>query len=156
MARLTPGSLRRAFVALLVGYAPMLAFAQTATPAGLWKTIDDGSKQATSLVRIVESNGVYTGRVEKIFDPDIPAGAPCIACTDERKDKPIVGMAIIRNVRVNPSDSGVWDGGDILDPSNGKVYRVKLTPIDKGAKLDVRGYVGLSMFGRTQTWIRVE
>ena len=156
MQRLRRMAWRGVLLGSMVAVAPLSVFAQSATPAGLWKTIDDESKQVKSLVRIVESNGVYTGRVEKIFDPDIPADAPCIACTDDRKDKPIVGMAIIRNVRINPSDRNVWDGGDILDPGNGKVYRVKLTPIDKGAKLDVRGYVGVALFGRTQTWVRVE
>ena len=156
MSRLLKAAWRGVFVAWIFGMAPLLAFAQSATPAGLWKTIDDETRQAKSLVRIVESNGVYTGRVEKIFDPELPAGAPCIHCTDERKDQPIVGMALIRNVRINPSDPGVWDGGDIVDPGNGKVYRVKLTPIDKGARLEVRGYIGVSLFGRSQTWIRVE
>ena len=130
--------------------------AQATSPAGLWKTIDDSTKKEKSLVRIVEANGVYTGKVEKIVDPDSPKDAVCKDCTDERKDKPVVGMTIIRNVKASADDKAVFEGGDILDPNNGKVYRVKLKLIDDGSKLDVRGYIGTPMLGRTQTWIRAE
>ena len=126
------------------------------TPAGLWKTIDDGTKKEKSLVRIVESGGVYTGRVEKILDVTAPPDAVCRDCTDERKDKPVLGMTIIRNVKQSADDKGVFDGGDILDPNNGKVYSVRLKPIDNGGRLDVRGYIGTPLLGRTQTWIRTE
>lgn len=145
-----------AIVGASIGFAATSSVAQSTTPAGLWKTIDDNTKQEKSLVRITESNGIYTGKVVKITDPEAPPDAICKDCTDERKDKPIVGLTIIRNVKPSPGEPGVWDGGDILDPSNGKVYRVKLQPIDNGAKLDVRGYIGISLFGRTQTWIRAE
>ena len=63
---------------------------------------------------------------------------------------------LIRSVKQNDGDKAVWDGGDILDPNNGKVYRVRLKPIDGGGKLEVRGYIGTPMLGRSQTWIRVE
>jgi uncharacterized protein (DUF2147 family) len=135
--------------------APLVAFAQ-ATPAGVWKTIDDSTKKEKSLVRIVETNGVYTGRVEKIVDPDAPKDAVCKDCSDERKDKPILGMTIIRNVKASADDKKVFEGGDILDPNNGKVYRVKMTLVDNGSKLDVRGYIGTPMLGRTQTWVRAQ
>jgi len=127
-----------------------------ATPAGVWKTIDDGTGKEKSLVRIVESGGVYTGRVEKILDPASPPDAVCKDCTDERKDKPVLGMTIIRNVKQDSQDKGLFDGGDILDPNNGKVYRVRLKPIDNGARLEVRGYIGAPLLGRTQTWVRAE
>ena len=74
-------------------------------------------------MRIVESGGVYTGKVEKIIDPDSPKDAVCKDCTDERKDKPVVGMTIIRNVKPSADDKDVFEGGDILDPNNGKVYQ---------------------------------
>jgi uncharacterized protein (DUF2147 family) len=130
------------------------AWSQTTTPAGLWKTIDDGTKKEKSLVRIAESNGVYSGKVEKILDPEAPKDAVCKDCSDDRKDKPILGMTIIRNVKASTADASVYDGGDILDPNNGKVYRVRLKPFDDGKKLEVRGYLG--PFYRTQTWLRVE
>ena len=132
-----------------------LAKAQ-ATPVGVWKTIDDETKKEKSLIRIGDSGGVLTGRLEKLLDPATPPDAVCKECTDERKDKPIVGMTLIRNVKPNDSDKAVWDGGDILDPNNGKVYRVRLKPIDGGGKLEVRGYIGTPLLGRTQTWIRAE
>jgi len=142
--------------ALALCMAATAALAQASSPAGLWKTIDDTTKKEKSLVRIVESNGVFTGKVEKIIDPDAPKDAVCKECSDERKDKPILGMTILREVRASGDDKTVFAGGDILDPNNGKVYKVKLTLIDNGAKLDVRGYIGLPLLGRTQTWTRVE
>ena len=143
-------------VACLLAGAALGAAAQPTSPTGLWRTIDDSSKKDKSLVRIVEANGVYTGKVEKIVDPDSPKDAVCKDCSDERKDKPVVGMTIIRNVKASADDKNVFEGGDILDPNNGKVYRVKLKLIDNGSKLDVRGYIGTPMLGRTQTWIRAE
>ena len=85
-----------------------------------------------------------------------PKDATCKDCTDERKDKPVVGMTIIRNMKASPADKMVFEGGDILDPNNGKVYSAKLKLVDDGRKLDVRGYIGMPMLGRTQTWQRVE
>ena len=143
-------------VACLLAGAAFTAAGQATSPAGLWRTIDDSSKKDKSLVRIVEANGVYTGKVEKIVDPDSPKDAVCKDCSDERKDKPVVGMTIVRNVKASADDKNVFEGGDILDPNNGKVYRVKLKLIDNGSKLDVRGYIGTPMLGRTQTWIRAE
>ena len=146
---------RSLVAALSLGLFAAWAHAQ-ATPAGLWKTIDDETKKDKSLVRIVEANGVYTGKVEKIVDPDSPKDATCKECTDERKDKPVLGMTIVRNVKQNADDKAVWDGGEILDPNNGKTYKVRLTPADGGKTLAVRGYIGAPMLGRTQTWFRVE
>ena len=148
-------ALRHAALGLALALASGLAAAQ-ATPAGLWKTVDDSTKKEKSLVRIVESGGVYTGRVEKVIDPDSPKDAVCKDCTDDRKDKPVVGMTIIRNMKASASDKSLFEGGDILDPNNGKVYSAKLTLVDGGKKLDVRGYIGMPMLGRTQTWQRVE
>jgi uncharacterized protein (DUF2147 family) len=129
------------------------AFAQAA-PAGLWKTIDDDTKQEKSLVRIVDNGGVLSGRIEKLLDPSARQDAVCEKCTDERKDKPILGMTILRNLKQNADDKEWWDGGDITDPNNGKVYKARLRAIDGGKKLQMRGYMG--PFYRTQTWIRVE
>ena len=145
----------RAVVGVGLAIAAGLAFAQSASPAGLWKTVDDDTHKEKSLVRIVETGGVFSGKVEKIIDPDAPKDAVCKDCTDERKDQPILGMTIIRNVK-SGDDKAVFSGGDILDPKNGKIYKVKLTLIDGGTKLDVRGFIGVSLFGRTQTWTRVE
>jgi uncharacterized protein (DUF2147 family) len=123
-------------------------------PSGLWKSIDDNSGQERSLVRINEAGGVYSGRIEKLLDPNAPTGAVCEKCTDERKGQPIVGMALIRNIKQSTSDPLIFEGGDITDPDNGKVYRLRLKPLDGGKKLEVRGYIG--PFYRNQTWLRVE
>jgi len=131
-----------------------IALAQV-TPVGLWKTIDDETKQEKSLVRISDSAGVVSAKIEKIMDPS-KQDAKCDKCTDDRKDQAIVGMTILRNVKKNASEADLWDGGDILDPNNGKVYKVRLRPVDGGKKLEVRGYIGMPMLGRTQTWVRVE
>jgi len=143
---------RAAAIVCLLAAACAPAWAQS-TPAGVWKTIDDATGKEKSLVRIVETNGAYTGKIEKLLDPDSPKDATCKECKDDRKDKPVVGMTIIRNVKAN-DDKTAYEGGDILDPNNGKVYRVRLRPFDDGKKLEVRGYLG--PFYRNHTWLRVE
>ncbi len=132
---------------------PTLAFAQ-ATPVGLWKTIDDDGKTAKSLVRISEQAGTLVGSIDKLLDPAAQPDAKCDKCSDDRKGQPLVGLQIIRGVKAE--GDGVWAGGEILDPSNGKTYRTRLKPVDGGNKLEVRGYIGAPLFGRTQTWVRIE
>ena len=140
---------------LLLAFAAFAAQAQS-SPAGLWKTIDDESRQEKSLVRIAESGGVFSGRIEKLLDPTAAPDAKCDKCSDARKDQPLLGLTIIRNVKANADDAALWDGGEILDPNNGKTYKVRLKPVDGGKKLEVRGYIGAPLLGRTQTWHRVE
>ena len=137
---------------LLVGtlLSSCAAFGQ-ATPVGLWKVFDDDTKQATSLVRITDTGGVLSGKIERLLDP-ATQNAKCDKCTDERKGQPMLGMTILRNVKL--AGDGVWENGDILDPDNGKVYRVRLKPLDSGKKLEVRGYLG--PFYRNQQWLREE
>jgi uncharacterized protein (DUF2147 family) len=127
------------------------AFAQT-SPVGLWKTIDDETKQEKSFVRIVESAGVLVGRIERIVDPT-KQDSTCDKCTDGRKDQKVLGMTIIDGVKKAVGEDH-WDDGTILDPNNGKVYKVRLTPKDGGKTLQVRGFIG--PFYRNQTWMRVE
>lgn len=131
------------------------ALAQS-SPSGLWKTIDDKTKQEKALVRIVDSGGVFTGKIEKLLDPTANPADLCGKCEDDRKDKAIVGMEIIRGVKRSGDDPGMWDGGTILDPKDGKVYRVRLTPQEGGKSMTVRGYIGTPFLGRNQTWTRVE
>ncbi len=132
---------------------PALAFAQ-ATPVGLWKTIDDDGKTAKSQVRISEQGGTLVGSIDKVLAPAATSDARCDKCSDDRKGQPLVGLQIIRGVKAE--GDGVWAGGEILDPSNGKTYRTRLKPVDGGNKLEVRGYIGAPLFGRTQTWVRIE
>lgn len=135
----------------------LAAFAAQAqsTPAGLWKTIDDETKTEKSLVRISEAGGVFSGRIEKLLDP-AKQTSTCDKCEGERKGKPIAGMTIIEGVKKTEGKDNQWDGGHILDPNNGKTYKVRLTPVDDNKKLEVRGYIGAPLLGRTQTWLRVE
>ncbi len=121
------------------------------SPVGLWKTIDDETKQPKSLVRIVEKDGVLVGRIEKILTDR--TDARCDRCTDERKDQPVQGMTILTGMK---PDDGLWDGGSILDPNNGKVYRSRMKLLEDGRKLEVRGYIGAPLFGRSQVWLREE
>ena len=132
----------------------LATLAAQATPAGLWKTIDDETKQEKSLVRITDNAGTFSGKVEKILNP-ARQEARCDDCSDARKGQPVLGMTILQGVKANTSETGLWDGGEILDPNNGKTYKVRITPVDGGKKLEVRGYVGAPLLGRTQTWIRV-
>jgi uncharacterized protein (DUF2147 family) len=143
----------RTLLAFCASTLAAAAFAQT--PVGLWKTIDDATGKEKSLVRITETGGVLSGKVEKGLDPNAKPDARCDECTDARKGQPIIGMTIIRNVR-KADDKPFWEGGDILDPNNGKIYRVRLTPSADNKKLEVRGYVGAPFLGRSQTWQRVE
>ena len=146
--------MKKAAVAFVLATASVLAMAQN-TPAGLWRTIDDDGKTEKSTVRITIANGVLSGKVEHITDP-AKATEKCTKCEDERKDQPIVGMTIINDVKQDAEEPNLWTGGLILDPAKGSTYKVRLKTIDGGKKLEVRGYIGSPMFGRTQTWIRAE
>jgi uncharacterized protein (DUF2147 family) len=138
---------------LTFGFAAV-AEAEMDSPAGLWQTIDDKTGKERSLVRIVENNGIFEGRVEKIFEqPGDDPNHLCKKCEGERKDKPIIGMTFLWGLK---KDGEQYGGGEILDPKNGKIYRAKMQLIEGGRKLEVRGYLGLSWFGRSQTWLRQE
>jgi uncharacterized protein (DUF2147 family) len=133
--------------------ASLNAWSQT-TAAGLWKTIDDETGKPRALVRIAESNGEYRGKIEKLYrGPDQDTNPKCEKCEGANKDQPILGMTIISGMR---QEGNEYTGGQILDASNGKVYKSKMTLAEDGKKLNVRGYIGMPMFGRTQTWLREE
>jgi len=131
--------------------ASAAALAQ-ASPAGSWKTIDDDTGKPRGLVEITESNGVYSGRLVKSFVDAEGKSKVCDKCTDARRDQPIIGLTIITGVRKTGDNE--WGGGEILDPENGKVYKTRMSLADDGNKLNVRGFIGISLLGRTQTWER--
>lgn len=114
---------------------------------GTWKTIDDETKQPKALVQISESaSGELSGKIVKLFNnPD----AVCSKCDGANKDKPVVGMNILWGLK---KDGDAWEGGKILDPKTGKVYSAKLKVA--GDKLEVRGFLGMALLGRTQTWVK--
>lgn len=128
------------------------ACAADMSPVGKWKTIDDKTGKEKSIVEISETGGQLTGKVLQVLNSDKGPNPLCDACSGDRKDQPVTGMIILWGVH---KDGDVWDGGSILDPNNGKTYSVKLTPSDNGTKLQVRGFIGWSLLGRTQVWNRV-
>jgi uncharacterized protein (DUF2147 family) len=133
-------------------FASAAALAQNTSPVGLWKTIDDETGKPKALVRITEENGALQGKIEKLFrGPNEDQNPKCVACTDSRKDQPIVGLTIVSGLK---KDGNEYTGGEILDPAKGKVYKSKATLRDGGQKLEVRGYIGAPMFGRSQVWQR--
>ena len=141
----------KTLIAAVLCVAAGAAWAQS-SPVGLWKTIDDETKAEKSLVRISEAAGVLGGKIDKLLDPS-KQDSKCEKCSDGRKDQPVLGMAIIEGVRKH-ADEPYWDGGTILDPNNGKTYKVRLTLKDGGKTLEVRGFIGFLY--RNQTWVRVE
>jgi uncharacterized protein (DUF2147 family) len=120
------------------------------SPLGLWKTFDDKTGQPRALVRIYLQDGTYFGKIEQSFTPGAETRV-CAVRTDERKNQPIIGLLIIRNVSLR---DGEYGGGDILDPDSGSVYRCKFHLENDGAVLVVRGFIGFSLLGRSQTWRR--
>lgn len=129
-----------------------LATAQEATPVGLWKNIDDVTGKPKALIRIAETKGELRGQIEKLFPaPGADASPRCTLCQGANKDAAVIGMVFMSGLRKAGDE---YTGGDIIDPDNGKVYRSKLTLADGGKKLSVRGYIGVPMFGRSQTWVR--
>lgn len=134
---------------LLLG--PAIAWAANDTPVGTWRQVDDATGKVKSIIQITDSNGELQAKVLQVLISDDGPHPVCKKCDGDRKDQPIEGMTIMWGVR---QDGDVWDGGKILDPQSGTVYKVKLSMEEGGQKLDVRGYVGFSLMGRTQTWIR--
>ena len=137
-------------IALLFGmlFLP-LAIAAPQSPTGNWTTIDDKTGKKRAVVRLDVVNNTLTGTIIRVF-PQAGDTGICGKCTGQLKNKSIEGLQILWGLK--DKGDGVWSGGQILDPKSGKVYRAKLTI--KGSKLYVRGYVGLSMLGRTQIWKR--
>ncbi len=143
----------KALAAIIFVVTAAPAWAQM-TPEGLWRNIDDKTGEAKAEIRI-QNNGAggLNGVIEKRLAKDSKPDDLCKECSDDRKDKPILGLEIIRGAK-KAEDKDVWESGKILDPENGRNYTLRLTPIEGGKKLQVRGSIG--PFGRTQTWVRVQ
>ncbi|MFN5445097.1 MAG: DUF2147 domain-containing protein [bacterium] len=128
--------------------------ADSVSPVGVWRTIDDKTGKEKSLVRITEVNGEFRGTIEKLFrEPNEDQTPNCEKCTGDKKNKPVLGMIIMTGLK---TDGEMYTGGEILDPANGKTYKCKVWLEDKGKKLNVRGFIGMALLGRTQVWIREE
>jgi uncharacterized protein (DUF2147 family) len=124
------------------------------SPIGRWQTYDDRTNQPRGMVLIYEQEGKLFGRIERLPAKRDPSDL-CTACADERKNQPIDGLVIIRNMRKSDEDPLEWTGGDVVDPDTGRVYRLKMHVENRGATLQVRGFVGVALLGRTQTWKRI-
>lgn len=129
--------------------------AHAADLSGVWQTTDDKTGKPRSLVRIVETAGEYSAIVEKGLLATDTGDAICDKCTDERKGQKIIGMTIAKRLKQS-ANSNIYDSGEILDPENGKTYKCKMTLSPNGNALEVRGFIGFSLLGRSQTWKRVE
>lgn len=138
----------------LATFAIPFAQASDASPVGLWKAIDDTTGKPSALIRITEERGELRGKIEQLFRaPGEDPNPKCTLCSDARKDQPIIGMTIVSGLK---KDGDEYKDGEILDPNNGKIYKSKLSVHDGGKKVEVRGYVGVPMFGRSQVWLRQE
>jgi uncharacterized protein (DUF2147 family) len=139
------------WILFLLAIVPMASrSAEVVSPIGLWKTIDDATGTPGALVRIYEKDGKLFGRIEKLFKVEAESRG-CTACNDDRRNQPLIGLTIIRNIG---REGDIYGGGDILDPDSGSVYRCKMHLEQGGNRLIVRGYIGFSFIGRSQTWQR--
>ena len=143
--------MKSTLAAILFASLALPALAQM-SPVGTWHTMDEKTGEIKSQIVISEAGGVVSGKIDKVLRKDAKPDAVCDECSDDRKGKPIVGLEIIRGAK-KAGAKDVWEDGKILDPENGKNYTLRLTPIEGGKKLEVRGSIG--PFGRTQTWVRV-
>lgn len=127
------------------------AAADLSSPEGLW-ALTEGEGGRPGLIRIFAQDGAFYGRIES-GSPGEHSSARCTRCTDDRKDQPIIGLVIMRHLRRRDDE---YVGGDILDPTTGAIYRCRFQLTDGGRKLRMRGYLGFSLLGRTQTWVRID
>ena len=122
------------------------------TPVGNWHSFDEKTGELKSLIVVTEKDGVLSGHIDKLLRKNADQARLCTECTDDRKNQPMLGLEIIRGAR-KVEGKEVWEDGKILDPENGKSYTLRLTPVDDGRKLEVRG--SFLFISRTQTWVRV-
>ncbi|MEO7998335.1 MAG: DUF2147 domain-containing protein [Gemmatimonadaceae bacterium] len=151
---ITPLLRRRLFPRLffVVGllYVPQLLSAQS-SPVGLWRTISDVDGKPSAIVEITEENGIVSGAVKRSLIESDSSPRVCHKCSGELKERPVVGMRILTGLHLDGSE---WRGGTILDPDSGKIYKAKLRVSDDGESLVLRGFIGFSLLGRSQTWHR--
>jgi uncharacterized protein (DUF2147 family) len=118
------------------------------SPLGNWKTISDKTGKVESVIQIYQEGSEFKAKIVSVFDAPEPN---CTKCHGDLKDKPLVGLVIMKGLK---QDGSEWNGGRIVDPNDGEEYKVKMELADSGHKLKVRGFIGISLFGRTQTWVR--
>jgi uncharacterized protein (DUF2147 family) len=146
--------LRRLVYIALVGLSIMgaAAAADLSSAVGWWQPIDGKTGEPLGLIRIYQDHGLFFGRIEP-SSPSDDRSRKCTRCPDERRNQPIIGLVLIRNMRAQGDE---YIGGDIVDPDTGWIYGCKFRLVDDGRELIMRGYFGISLFGRSQMWRRVE
>jgi uncharacterized protein (DUF2147 family) len=145
-------SVRRLFALLALSLVSLCTHAQD-SPLGRWRSIDDATGKPKAVIEIYDAgSGKLSAKIVELLDTSEGPNPLCDECSGARKNKPILGMVIAWGLK---REGRHWTGGRILDPENGKEYSVKMTPIDAGKKLEVRGFVGLALLGRTQVWHRI-
>ena len=144
-------SLSFCIILLFQIFSSSIAWCASHSPIGTWVTIDDKTNRPRSEVKIWESYGKLYGKVIKVYPMPGDKGI-CSKCPGAFKNKPIKGLNILWGLK--SSGGNVWSGGEILDPKSGKIYNLKITVAENGRTLDVRGFVGISLLGRTQVWRR--
>lgn len=143
---------RSALLATILLLPGLQALAAEDTPVGTWTQVDDETGKPKSIIEISEApDGTLQGTVKQVLFSEQGTNPICDKCEGERHNQPVTGMVIMWAVK---KDGDVWDGGQILDPKRGKIYNVKLSLKDDGRKLEVRGYIGMPMLGRSQVWVR--
>lgn len=138
-------------ITVLALFISMIFYGQNHPVIGKWKTIDDETGKAKSIVEIYERSGKIYGKIIDILDAEKKKNL-CVDCPGDDKNKPVLGLVIIKGL---VQDGSEYNSGKILDPTTGKVYKCFLA-LEGNSKLKVRGYIGISLFGRTQTWTRVK
>lgn len=153
MRSFSPKSMTIAAAVVLLGVGTLAAPTAEPTAVGLWEQVDESSGKAESWFKISERNGVYEGNVVKIFSkPGEDENFVCSKCEGSEKGAPVLGLTLIKGMQRNGL---AYENGTIMDPRDGAVYRALMKLSPDGRKLEVRGYLGISLFGRTQVWNRL-